>query len=460
MRTLLLCLLLVVALAPAARAADSRKDLDAQLAAAEAIDPPDTASAAEICRRILLLDPKDDAIREKRARDLFELGEYKDCQAELDAWARVDKKVPPAATDIAGDLAHARADDDETADAQAVKLWLAYIAMKPREPETYKKIAEIYEQQSDWTELDGILTKLIKVEDSALTRVTRACARLELRHWDDAIADINKANQLDATDDSVKQWLPQFETLEKSLPKIKDLDRKIAAAKKPDAFLLLERGKIFLDIGRDSLALQDADAALKALPGSRRAILQKFKAGAGGDEATEMHVVVAKLDFDDKALFGLGDLDEKIAANPHDAALYTDRARACSDIEQYGLAIDDAREAVKLNPKSADALVELGFAEMKLDHPHDAAREFSRAIELDPKNAIGWRSLGELAMDRADYPDAIENFTKSLDLHQSPLVLQKREECYRNSGHKKEADEDLQLREKLTAHSTPFVNKK
>jgi len=111
-------------------------------------------------------------------------------------------------------------------------------------------------------------------------------------------------------------------------------------------------------------------------------------------------------------------------------------------------------------------MVELGFARMKLDDIKLARNDFAFATELDPKNAIAWRSLGEIAMDQADYPVAIDNFSRSLKLRESPLVLQKREQCYRNSGHNQEADQDLQRWQKLTAKpssvsgATPHLNKK
>ena len=454
MRTLL-CVFLVLATALAANAGDARKDLQEQLAVAERRDPPDNAAAAEITRRILEIDPHDQSIREKRVRALYNLGDLKRCGEELDAWNHEDKQISIAATDLEGDLADAEGKYD-----QALQSWNAYVLLQPRATKTCEKIAWLYERENHWDKADGTLTKLIAVKDSAATRVWRARCRMEMRHWDDAVADINKANQLDAGDPDVKQWLPQFETLEASLSKIKAFDGRIA--RHPEAVPLLDRGLLFHDAGRDDLALQDADAAVAIAPGSRRAILQKAQALIAlgrGDDAAKLRVIVAN-DFDEKPLQAIGVLDAKIAAKPRDAGLLTLRARACSDIDQYGLALEDARQAAQLDPKSADALVEVGFAEMKLDDLHKAAKDFTHATELDPKNAVAWRSLGEMAMDRADYPAAIDNFTRSLKLHPSPLVFQKRGECYRNSGHKKEADEDLQLSKKAPAPSIPFVNKK
>lgn len=426
-------------------AGDDLKDLRAQLAAAE--EKTDKPAVAEISRRILEGDPRDQAVWEKRVRALLELGDLERCKQALDQWEQPGSEVSIIATELSGDLAFEQKNYDE-----ALRRWSAYLALKPDADGTLKKIAWVYELQTQWDKAADALTKLIALEDSAGARVWRARCDLELRKWDAALADMAKANEIDASDEAVKQWLPQFETLQKSLPEIRVLDKKIAANSRQPA-LLLDRGLLCDDAQRYDLALEDAEAALKIAPESRRALLQKGYALLSlhrAGEAAKLHMVVKETEVTDETLHKIDGLDAKISAKP-DAASLTERARLCSDLEQYALAWEDADAAVTLDPRSADALVERGFASMKLGHPNDARPDFVRATELNPKNFVAWRSLGELEMERADYPAAIDFFTRSLKLHESPLVLQKREKCYRNSGHDREADQDLQRFQKLTA---------
>lgn len=429
-------------------AGDELRDLHAQLEAAEHDGSPDDAAVAEISRRIVKIDPTDHATWEKRVRALLGLGDLKGCQQALDQWEQPERGIPVVANELKAELDFARENYDG-----ALDHWQAYLRAKPDDTKTLEMIAWVHELRGDWDKAEKTLTKLIGVEDSAGSRVWRARCRMQLRKWDAAIADINKANAIASDDEAVKEWLPQFETLEKSLPAIKALDRKIAGGK-PQPDLLLDRAALLSDAGRHELALEDADAALKLSPGSRRAILQKaFELDQlkRDNEAAKLRVIVKSTSFTDGALKKIGELDARIVAKPKDASLLTERAREYSDIDQYALALEDAAAACDLDPKSAAAQVEAGFASMKLGNPDEAKRRFTLATELDPKNAVAWRSLGELRMAVADYPAAIDFFSRSLKLHESPLVLKNREKCYRFSGHEKEADQDLQRWQKLTA---------
>jgi len=454
----IVCSLLVLATGLRLHAAgDDLKDLRAQLAEAEKGETPDNPAIVELSRRILQVDPHDQELWEKLAHAWLDIGDLKQCEQALDQWEK-QKPGAPEAVQLRGQVDFARQNYNN-----ALRHWSAYLALKPDETETYELIAWVYELRKQWDKADDILTKLIAVEDSAGSRVWRARCRLQMRKWDAAIADIQKANSLAANDETVKEWLPQFELLQKSLPKIRALDRKLADGK-PQPAILLDRALLLRDAERYDLALQDSSAALDLAPQWRRAILQTgrdLNQVKRDEEAAKLRVIVKHLDFSDDALLKIGALDAKIDAKPKDAGLLTDRARECSDIEQYALALQDADAAFALDPRSAAALVESGYATMELDRPHEARKKFIHATELDAKNAIAWRSLGELDMDLADYPAAIENFSRSLKLHESPLVLQKREKCYRYSSHDKEADQDLQRWQKLTAKpAQPLLKKK
>jgi tetratricopeptide (TPR) repeat protein len=450
-----LCTVLVMAAAQFCMGAgEDLNGLQRQLATVEKAKPNDEATIAEICRRIVEADPRDHAAWEKRVRALLALGDLQRCQEALDAWDQPERAAPVVFINLSGDLAEANEQHDK-----ALQCWTRYVKLAPKETATYEKIAWTFEQESRWAEAEKTLTQLIAVKDSAGARVWRARCRMEMRRWDDAVADINKANKLDGSDKDLKTWLPQFETLQEYLPKIKELDKKIAGGNPP--FLILDRGLLFNAAQRYELALEDAEAAASGAPTSKRATLQKAQALIAlncADEAGKLHVIVGNAKFTDAALQKTGMLDAKLAGKPGDVALLVERARQCSDMEQYGLALEDATAAVQLDPKSADAMVEKGFARMKMDDAGGATKDFMRATELDAKNAVAWRSLGEIAMDRADYPVAIENFTRSLKLHESPLVLKEREQCYRCSGHNKEADLDYERAQKLSGggvRSTP-----
>jgi hypothetical protein len=75
----------------------------------------------------------------------------------------------------------------------------------------------------------------------------------------------------------VKEWLPQFERLERFLPEIKALDARIATSPN-DAGLLLDRARLFTMAERPLLALDDCEHAMKLEPASMRARIQTGEA--------------------------------------------------------------------------------------------------------------------------------------------------------------------------------------
>jgi superkiller protein 3 len=63
--------------------------------------------------------------------------------------------------------------------------------------------------------------------------------------------------------------------------------------------------------------------------------------------------------------------------------------------------------AVHLNPKDADAFVELGHVYLKRNRPADAENKFRAALELEPKSAEALQGLA-LSLDAQKKPEAID----------------------------------------------------
>src|SRR5213075_2387803 len=193
---------------------------------------------------------------------------------------------PPAAAieDFRGDLCLKRKDYQN-----AERHWLAFLATKPRAADAaaeYDKLADLCVAQARWADNAAYRTKAIVAEGSAARRVFRACAFMRLHKWDAAYADMAKANKIDASDSQLKEWLPQFERLQKFLPRIKALDAQISKSPN-DVTLLLDRARLFTLADRPLLALDDAERALKLQPASMRARIQTAEALLQVDRAED-----------------------------------------------------------------------------------------------------------------------------------------------------------------------------
>jgi tetratricopeptide (TPR) repeat protein len=430
--------------------------LRVQLETAEkAADKP---AIVELSRRILAITPKDTDVWEKLAQAQLDIEDFDRLEQTLDAWQKILRRPPAAIEDFRGAVCFKRKDYQ-----CAERHWLAYLATKPPAADAateYDNLANLCAAQERWEDHASYRTKAIAAQDSAARRVSRACAFLRLHKWDAAYADMVKANKMEATDPEVKEWLPQFERLQGFLPQIKALDAQIA--KSPNEVeLLLERARLFTLSGRPLLALDDAQRALNLQPASMRARIQTAEALLDTGRPED----AAKLQVNDKltragdkhvseqALRDVGALDTRLLANLKDSDALVARSKILRELRQLTLALADARAALAINDKSADAHFEAAQDFDGLGQGKEALDQVRIATELDPKDPAKWFYRGVLERQRANFPAAIQSQTRSLEINESLVALTEREQCERRIGKINEADADLRrIRELAPGH--------
>jgi tetratricopeptide (TPR) repeat protein len=433
--------------------------LRSQLEAAK--DATDKPAIIELSRRILAVTPNDSDVWKTLAQTELETEDLDRLEQTLDAWQKAVRRAPAAIEDFRGDVSFRRKDYQN-----AERHWLAYLALKPPPADAateYDNLANLCAAQERWEDHASYRTKAITAKDSAARRVSRAIAFLRLRKWDAAYADMVKANKMDATDPQVKEWLPQFEQLQQFLSRIKALDAQIAKAPNDPAIggLLLERARLFTLAGRPLLALDDAQRALKLEPASMRARIQTAEALLDVDRVDD----AAKLEIgkdlrrgedkhvSEQALRDLGALDTRLLADPKDSNALIARSKILRELRQFTLALADARAALALNDKSADAHFEAAQDLNGLGQEKEALEQARIATELDPRDPAKWFFRGVLERQRANFSAAIESQTRSLEINESLMALNEREQCERRIGKIHEADADLRrIRELAPEH--------
>jgi tetratricopeptide (TPR) repeat protein len=428
------------------------QQLRAQLKAAQ--DAEDKPAIIELSRRIVAIVPNDSNSWDSLAQTQLESEELDDLERTLDAWQKAFKRPPAAIEDFRAGLCFKRKDYE-----CAEQHWLAFIATKPPRADVatdYDNLAELCAEQARWADHAAYRTKAIAAQDTAARRVLRAMAFLRLHKWDEAYADMAKANKMDATNPQVKEWLPQFERLQQFLPRIKALDAQIAKSPN-DPALLLERARILMLAGRPLLALDDAERAFKLQPASMRARIQTAEALLEVDRADD----AAKLDVTrdlirgkdrpvtDEVLSQLAALDSRLSQNPKDIDALIARAKILGQLRQFTLSLADANAALAIDDKSAAAQFEAARVLDALDREQEALAHARIATELDPNDSTKWYFRGVLERQRADFAGAIASQTRSIELGESPVALSEREQCERRVGKTAEADTDLRRMQQL-----------
>ena len=145
----------------------------------------------------------------------------------------------------------------------------------------------------------------------------------------------------------------------------------------------------------------------------------------------------------DQSLGELAEEDSLIAKNPGNAEPLAARSKTLRQLNQFTLALADARAALALDDKSAAAHFEMAHDLDGLGQTADAIDHIIKATELAPTNAVMWYYRGVLEAQRANFPAAIESQTRSLAIRESAVALKAREESERRVGKVQEADADL-----------------
>ena len=314
----------------------------------------------------------------------------------------------------------------------------------------YDKLADLCVDQGRWADNAAYRSKAIAAKDSAAHRVDYACALLRLHKWDAAYAEMAKANKLGPDDAQVKEWLPQFERLHDYLPRIKTIEARLAKSPNEPG-LLLERARLFTLAQRPLLALDDCEKASKLQPASMQARIQTAEALLDlnrDDEAGKMQVSKNLTreqngHLSDQSLGELAKADLLIAKNLGDPEPLATRSKTLRQLNQYTLALADARAALALDDKSASAHFEMAHDLDGLGQTADAMNQAIKATDLAPTNAVMWYYRGVLEARRANFSAAIESQTHSIAIRESAVALKAREDSERRVGKVQEADSDL-----------------
>jgi tetratricopeptide (TPR) repeat protein len=85
-------------------------------------------------------------------------------------------------------------------------------------------------------------------------------------------------------------------------------------------------------------------------------------------------------------------------------------------LQDYALAIDEYKKAVRIKPDLSQSYNNMGYAYRFLEHFTDAEKAFKRYIELIPDDPNPYDSYAELLMKIGKYDASIENYQTALDI--------------------------------------------
>ena len=157
---------------------------------------------------------------------------------------------------------------------EAIKAWSAYL----RHPDldidsrraTWRKLAYAHAKLGQWIEARDRLTEWINAGDNVEARVQRARMNQQLRDWDAAQKDLERARGINPSDPQVKNFGP----IMKEDKKIEELNEQVEKSPR-DPATWIARATELTRQQQFQAALEDIDHALNLAPDSIRLAIDK-----------------------------------------------------------------------------------------------------------------------------------------------------------------------------------------
>lgn len=195
------------------------------------------------------------------------------------------------------------------------------------------------------------------------------------------------------------------------------------------------RGVARQNRGRNRLAIEDYEQALKLLPRNRQLLFNKALAQTEvrdfeGAAATYAELLRYYPNFDNgflgrarlylasgDTLAATADIDRAIELDDRDANAYIMRADiAINSARDYAGALEDIDKAIRLQPTMAGLYINRAFLRYNLDSYNGAMADYDYALTLDPLNKVALFNRALLLAEVSANDLALDDFNRVLDL--------------------------------------------
>lgn len=213
---------------------------------------------------------------------------------------------------------------------------------------------------------------------------------------------------------------------------LQDLDR--ALKREENAWAYYYRGLIRERMGDNRPAIEDYARALRLDPDFVQAYHRRgLLLAEAGDYERSFQDQSAVLELDDnharaymargvaRAALGdsqraLGDLDRACVLAPQDYKTFYQRGLVRHELEMYEEALADLSLVVELDPNFGPAYMARGDTLLLVGKPRQALTDYLQAVKLQPKDALAHYACGEARAAIREHRQAIEDYDRALAL--------------------------------------------
>jgi tetratricopeptide (TPR) repeat protein len=245
------------------------------------------------------------------------------------------------------------------------------------------------------------LNRAIELDPSkAYAFTVRGETYRKMERYDDALADLNCAIELDpGLAGAIGSRGETYQAMERYDEALADLDRAIELDP-GKAYAFAVRGQTYRLLGRYDEALGDFDRAIELDPS------QAWVVGVRGGTYQAMER------YDE----ALADYDRWIELDPGNALVVAVRGETYRKMERYDEALADLDRAIELDPSQAWVVGVRGGTYQAMERYDEALADYDRWIELDPGNALVVAVRGWTYLLLGRYDEALADFDRAIEL--------------------------------------------
>ena len=199
---------------------------------------------------------------------------------------------------------------------------------------------------------------------------------------------------------------------------IEDLEQ-VILLEPQDPKSYISRGNAYRELGQHQLAIQDLDRAIQVDPQDANSYIYRgitYSAAGQHQRAIQDFDQAILLDAENALAFGSRGRANGELGQRERAVIDLDEAlRLTSQFAR--LAIQDADEALRLNPLNAQAMNNRGEAYMKLGHYERAIEDFAKVEKLEYNFVLATKSRAEAYEQLSQYRQAVDIYTDVISLN-------------------------------------------
>ena len=264
--------------------------------------------------------------------------------------------------------------------------------------------------------------------------IERALCFQQQKKYGNAIADCTSALSVEPANVRALETRARTYQLKGDLvADLKDLKKTISLEKKNStAYFYLALHS--LQAGNDEKALQDLNTAISLAPGNSTFYRERSKLLASRGDLNgalrDCNKLATLEGFQPTAAFYVerGDLFDRLhqyanaiknfqlasIADHRHASTYLLRCADChAEMQQYGAAIKDCRDALAVDSNNANAMVKSGVFQTMTGNKLTALAEFCKAIQTNPNNADAYAQRGSYYFDNKQFSSAFADLSKA-----------------------------------------------